>query len=101
MAEPLARYNGSIELYLSPEYASEMPAKWNFRGGLRTYFPIYQYGEYLAGSVGVSGYKNNDKSGISYEAGLYIFFGFLGVQIQHSPGYSEGPWTFTISIRYF
>jgi hypothetical protein len=101
VAEPLARYNGSLELYVSPEYASDMPAKWNFRGGIRGYLPIYRYGEYVAASVGTSYYNNKDYSGISYEAGIYIFFGMLGLQVQHSPGYKEGPWTLTLSIRYF
>jgi hypothetical protein len=101
VAEPMARYNGSIELFVSPEYSSDMPSKWNLRGGFRGYLPLYQYGEYLAASLGTSYYKYDNQSGVSYEAGMYIFFGMLGFQVRHSPGFKEGPWTFTLSIRYF
>lgn len=101
VAEPMTRYNGSVELYVSPEYASGMPAKWNLRSGVRAYLPLYQYGEYLAASFGTSYYRYKDHDGLSYEAGLYIFFGMLGIQVEHSPGFSESPWTFTINIRYF
>lgn len=101
VAEPMTRYNGSLEIFVSPEYAPALPENWLFRSGLRVYMPLYQFGEYLAASVGSSYYLAGSESGISYEAGLYIFFGILGFQVTHSPGFSDSEWTFTINLRYF
>ena len=99
--EPMTRYNGSAELYIAPEYASDMPVKWTVRAGIRAYYPLYQYGEYLAASLGTSFYDHAEHAGVSIEGGLYIFFGILGMQVEHSPAYQEAPWTFRINIRYF
>jgi len=101
VAEPMARYNGSIELFASPEYLPNFQKKWLLRAGIRAYMPLYQYGEYLATSIGTSYYTYDNQSGISYEAGLYIFFGLLGIQATYSPGFDKSKWTFTLNIRYF
>lgn len=104
IAEPLTRQNGSAELYLSPEYVNltdQFKSNWMFRAGLRAYFPLYNYGEYLSGSVGTSYYTFNGHKGVSYEAGIYIFFGILGLQVSYSPSMPQAQWMFTLRIRYF
>ena len=104
ISEPFVRQSGSIELFLSPEclnlddvYESE----WLFRGGLRAYFPLLRFGEYLSCSVGSSYYVYNDNSGISYEAGIYFLYGILGIQTTYTPSLPDTPWIFTLRIRYF
>jgi hypothetical protein len=101
VAEPLARYSGSVELYATPEYVPDLEDNWIFRSGIRTYFPVYQYGEYVATSLGVSYYNHAREDGVSYEAGIYIFFGIIGLQVSHSPGSDRSEWLFIINLRYF
>jgi hypothetical protein len=101
VADPLARYNGSAEIYISPEYIPDLQNNWRIRGGVRTYVPLHQYGEYLAGSLGISYFQDTQQDGFSYEAGMYIFFGILGLQVNYTPGSLRSEWLFTINIRYF
>jgi len=103
VVEPLTRNNGSAELFLSPEYLP-LPGsetQWLWRGGIRATFPLVEYGDYLSGSLATSYYRFGSESGVSYEAGLYMFFGILGAQVTWSPDLTIAPWTFTIRIRYF
>jgi len=104
VAEPLMRQNGSIELFFTPEWLNltdNFRSNWLFRGGVRTYFPLYRRGEYLSGSLAASYYNFNGEQGISYEAGLYLFFGILGFQTTYSPEMKSSPWMFTLRLRYF
>jgi hypothetical protein len=104
IAEPIVRQNGSIELFFTPEWVrltDNFSNNWLFRGGLRLYFPLYRYGEYLSGSLSTSYYNYNGQQGISYEGGIYIFFGILGLQATYSPDMSEAPWILTLRLRFF
>lgn len=104
VVEPLVRQNGSIELFFTPEWLNvtdKFKTNWLFRGGIRTYFPLYRRGEYLSGSVAASYYNLNGDTGISYEAGIYLFFGILGFQATYSPDMKSSPWIFTLRLRYF
>ncbi len=104
VAEPLARQNGSLEFFISPEYLDlghSAKDHWLVRGGLRAYFPIYRYGEYVSASLSPAVYSYQGRQGISYEAGIYFFFGILGFQTTYSPALDAGRWIFTIRLRYF
>jgi hypothetical protein len=104
VVEPLVRQNGSVELFFSPEWLNitdKFKTNWLFRGGVRAYFPLYRRGEYLSGSLAASYYNFNGEQGISYEAGIYLFFGILGFQATYSPDMKSAPWIFTIRLRYF
>jgi hypothetical protein len=104
VVEPMVRQNGSIELFFSPEWLNmtgKFKTNWLFRGGIRAYFPLYRRGEYLSGSLSASYYNFNGDQGISYEAGIYLFFGILGFQATYSPELKEAPWIFTLRLRYF
>jgi len=104
ISEPFVRQNGSIELFLSPEYfnlGDVYESEWLLRGGLRAYFPLLRYGEYLSCSVGSSYYVYNNNSGINYEAGIYFLYGILGIQTTYTPSLPDTPWIFTLRIRYF
>jgi hypothetical protein len=102
IASPIARYSGSVEAYVSPEYLSlkTISAKWELQTGLRTYFPIVQYGENLAASAGVSYTKLGNQTGLGYEAGIYVLAGIFGFQIEHAPNLPN-TWTYRLRIRYF
>ena len=104
VVEPLVRQNGSIELFFTPEWLNitdDFKTNWLFRGGVRAYVPLYRRGEYLSGSLAASYYNFNGDQGISYEAGIYLFFGILGFQATYSPEMKSSPWIFTLRLRYF
>ncbi len=104
VVEPMVRQNGSIELFFTPEWVNlteKFSTNWLFRGGLRLYFPLYRYGEYLSGSLATSYYNYNGQQGLSYEGGIYIFFGILGLQASYSPDMTDTPWILTLRLRYF
>lgn len=104
VVEPLVRQNGSIELFFTPEWlnvTNKFKTNWLFRGGIRAYFPLYRRGEYLSGSLAASYYNFNGDQGVSYEAGIYLFFGILGFQVTYSPEMKTSPWIFTLRLRYF
>ena len=104
IAEPIVRQNGSLEWYLTPEWLNltgRFETNWLFRSGLRGYIPLYRYGEYLSASLSASYYNFNGLQGFSYEAGLYIFFGILGLQATYSPDLTGAVWIFTLRLRYF
>ena len=104
IVEPLVRQSGSVELFFTPEYLNledSFNKKWLFRCGARTYFPLWQRGEYLSASLAASYYNFNGVNGISYEAGIYLFAGILGFQTTYSPTFTSSEWIFTIRLRYF
>ena len=104
VAEPLVRQNGSIEIFLTPEWLNlteKFKTNWLFRSGIRAYVPLYRRGEYLSGSLATSYYNYNGEQGVSYEAGIYLFFGILGFQATYSPNMKSSPWIFTLRLRYF
>jgi hypothetical protein len=104
VAEPYVRQSGSIELYATPEYVaygSHFSDGWVARAGLRSYFPLIEHGEYLSVSVGTSTFALAGQPGVAYEAGAYVLFGTVGVQVTAAP--SGGPLATiaTLRIRYF
>jgi hypothetical protein len=103
MAEPAARQSGSAEIFFSPEYLkfSRISPRWQWRGGLRIYLPAMQKGEYLSFSGAVSYFKNAEKEGLSYEAGIYTMSGLFGLQVTYSPEFNEALWIYTLSVRLF
>ena len=104
ISEPLTRQSGSIEIYFSPEYLSlenKLKHSWLFRGGARIYFPLWHKGEYLSFSLSSSYYNYNGQNGFSYEGGVYLFAGFLGIQTTYSPTFKNSEWKFTLRIRVF
>jgi hypothetical protein len=104
VVEPIVRQSGSIEVFFSPEYLAipaEFGDRFGFRAGMRSYFPLLHRGDYLSASVGSSYYRFAFHDGASYEAGIYVLFGMLGLQAQFSPGFSEATVISTFALRIF
>lgn len=104
IVEPLVRQGGSIELFLGPEYIPYGRTALDsllWRVGVRSYFPVLEYGDYLSVSIGTSYFAFADRSGAAYEAGIYALFGMIGAQFTWSP--TGGPATSiaTLRLRYF
>jgi len=91
---PVKRFSGSVELFFEPEYIpggfkySDLK-KFMFKSGARIVLPLWQMGEYLSFSLG-AGYNYQKmesgeiKNGATYEAGLYSFFGMLGIKFNYN-----------------
>ena len=104
VVEPYVRQSGSVEAYVTPEYfvyGSKFADGWVPRAGVRSYFPLIEHGEYLSVSVGTSYFALAGQSGVAYEAGAYVLFGTVGVQVTVAP--SGGPLAAiaTLRLRYF
>lgn len=107
MVNPVRRLTGSIELFVQPEVST---AGFDYAGydnfgvgtGLRYTFPIKQYGEHLAGSIGAKWNYRNSNSGsdeeyYGIEGGLYILYGIFG--LQGSYNFNERS-TYSISLNF-
>ncbi|MFI5144109.1 MAG: hypothetical protein ACHQJ4_00810 [Ignavibacteria bacterium] len=108
--QPVKRFTGSAELYFQPEYVfggfKNAPVKrFLFKSGVRSIFPLAQRGEYLAFSLGAGvSYQrtlsNNIKYNPTLEAGVYSFFGMLGLKFNYNPN-APSKYSFGIYIKYF
>jgi hypothetical protein len=91
---PVKRFSGSAEIFFQPEY---VPGgfkysglnRFMFKSGARLNLPVFHKGEYLSFSLGGGYYYSKTKSGeliegITYEAGVYSFFGMLGVKFSYN-----------------
>ena len=111
LVDATARQSGSIELYASPEYVyfpthdlgahldhTRFPlpklagggGSWTgdalfLRYGTRAYFPLWEKGEFLSGSLGASLYDFAGTWGVAYEAGIYGLGGLAGFQLAVTP----------------
>lgn len=91
--KPNKRFSGSIETYFEPSFIpggfrNNNLKKFMYNAGVRLVLPVFHKGEYLAVSAG-GGYYNQQSEekkyeGITYEAGIYSFFGMLGLKFQYN-----------------
>ena len=108
--QPVKRFTGSAELYFQPEYVfggfKNAPIKrFLFKSGVRSIFPVAQKGEYLAFSIGAGvSYQRTISNDIKYnptlEAGVYSFFGMLGLKFNYNIN-APSKYSFGIYIKYF
>ncbi len=106
VVEPFVRQSGSVELFVTPEYlwyGSSFSDGVVLRGGVRSYFPLVEHGEYLSVSVGASEFAFAGQSGAALEAGAYVLFGVVGAQVTVSPTPAAAPIATiaTLRLRYF
>ncbi|UQA56352.1 hypothetical protein [Polyangium aurulentum] len=88
VAEPMTRHGGSVELFVSPEYLGlgrDFASRWGARTGVRSYFPLVDFGEGLAMSVGGAHVYHQREHAMSFEAGLYALFGVFGIEASFTP----------------
>ena len=91
--KPVNRFSGSAETYFEPSlipggFRNNSLKKFTYNAGVRIVLPVFHKGEYLAVSLG-AGYYNQQSferkyDGITYEAGVYSFFGMLGLKFQYN-----------------
>lgn len=104
IVEPVVRHAGSFELFFSPELLfqrHDVLRNVLVRGGARFYMPLYHAGEYFSMSLGSSYYWIDDTHGASFEAGIYVLFGGLGLVTTWSPWLQRAEWITTLNLRVF
>jgi hypothetical protein len=107
---PVKRFAGSFELFFEPEYIPgdfkyAKLKKFMFKTGGRFVIPAAQKGEYLAFSFGAGYYNQKTKNnlindGLSYEAGVYSFFGMLGVKFSYNQN-APSRYNIGLYIKYY
>jgi len=107
---PVRRFGGSAEIFLDPEWATASFKnmdlnRFSIGAGARIYFPLEEYGEYLALSVGAKqNFRKNlageNQNSPSMEFGLYSFFGMLGFKSEY---FFEGisRYKLSLSLKYY
>ena len=104
VVEPLSRMSGSLELFGGAEYLpvhDSFDERWLFRGGIRTYVPVLQRGENLALSFGTSAYTLAGDFGVSWDAGVHVLYGILGLRFISNPGLDPARAVAQVTVRYF
>lgn len=102
VAEPLARYGGSIEMHVSPEWFVQHPGgNLFFRTGARVTLPLHQHGEYVALSFGSSYARFDGTHAAIYEGGIHLLFGTVGLVFSHSPSVGDLRYGLRLNLRYF
>ena len=91
--KPVNRFSGSVETFFEPSlipggFRNNSLKKFMYNAGARIVLPVFHKGEYLAVSLG-AGYYNQQSferkyDGVTYEAGVYSFFGMLGLKFQYN-----------------
>lgn len=105
VAEPMTRHGGSVELFVSPEYLGmgrEFASRWGARTGVRSYFPLLDFGEGLAMSLGGAHVYHQGEHAMGFEAGLYALFGVFGLEASFTPRLAGREAYFVaMRVRYF
>jgi len=104
VVEPLFRTSGSLEVFFSPEYLAldaPLAERFGFRTGVRAFFPVLERGEYVSVSLGAAYARFGGLEAATYQAGIYILFGFVGLEQSFAPALAEARWLTTFNLRFF
>ena len=91
--KPNKRFSGSAEIFFEPAivpggFKRNDLNKFSYKAGVRTVIPLFHKGEYLSFSLGAGYYRQSSPAekydGITYEAGVYSFFGMLGLKFNYN-----------------
>lgn len=100
---PMLREGGSVGLVAGPElYFSRPGAPLAGRVGLTTHLPIWEWGDTLSTSLGVSHVRTDRNDSAWGEVGLHTLFGTFGLVFRASPrfeGHAAG--MLELHVRYF
>ena len=107
--KPNKRFSGSAEVFFEPSiipggFKRSDLKKFTYKAGLRTVIPVFHRGEYLSFSLGAGYYRQNspDKKyeGVTYEAGVYSFFGMLGLKFNYNQN-AQSRYNIGLYIKYY
>lgn len=107
--KPVKRFSGSVETYFEPSlipggFRNSSLKKFTYNTGVRLVLPVFHKGEYLAVSLGAGYYDQRSferkYDGVTYEAGVYSFFGMLGLKFQYNQN-GASRYNFGLYIKYY
>jgi len=107
--KPNKRFSGSAEAFFEPViipggFKRNDLEKFSYKTGLRTVIPLSHRGEYLSFSLGAGYYNQSSPSkkyeGLTYEAGLYSFFGMMGLKFNYNQN-AQSRYNFGLYIKYY
>ena len=91
--KPNKRFSGSVESFFEPVlipggFKNNDLKKFMYKTGVRIVLPVFHGGEYLSFSLGAGYYFQKSDlrvyDGITYEAGIYSFFGMMGLKFNYN-----------------
>lgn len=107
--KPVKRFSGSGEVFFEPVlipggFKNNSLNRFMYKTGARFVFPVFHGGEYLSVSLG-GGYSLQQTdfkkySGITYEAGVYSFFGMIGIKFNYNQN-SVSRYNISLYIKYY
>jgi hypothetical protein len=107
---PIRRHSGSVEILAEPEWTTSDYRYSDFNrfglsSGIRGYFPLREYGEYLSASFALKYniHKNKTELENNYygiEAGFYSFFGIIGLKFNYNFS-SDSKFNVSLNLKYF
>jgi hypothetical protein len=103
-AEPLVRYSGSAELFVTAEYFHLEGAAYErlmFRAGMRAHVPIHHRGENVAWSLGAAYARMGPDHGPSFETGIHILSGVVSLSVVVTPWHRRTRGALVLGLRYF
>lgn len=107
--KPNKRFSGSVEAFFEPGFIpggfkNNDLKKFMYKTGLRIVIPIFHGGEYLSFSLGAGYYSQRSPSqlyeGITYEAGVYSFFGMMGLKFNYNQN-AQSRYNIGLYIKYY
>lgn len=108
--KPVKRFSGSAEVFYDPSLVTgnfkySSLKKFSSKLGARFIIPVAQRGEYLCFSIGAGYYMQNRTSGekfngVTYEAGIYSFFGMLGLKFNYNQK-ADSRFNIGLYIKYY
>ncbi len=107
--KPNKRFSGSAELFFEPAlipggFRKNDLKKFMYKTGARIVIPVFQRGEYLSFSLGAGYYSqktaNKIYDGVTYEAGVYSFFGMMGLKFNYNQN-ALSRYNISLYIKYY
>lgn len=107
---PTKRFAGSAEVFFEPSYITgnfkyASLKKFMYKTGGRFIIPAAQRGEYLSFSIGAGYYTQTATdgrhiNGVTYEAGVYSFYGMLGLKFNYNQN-AISRYNFGLYLKYY
>lgn len=107
--KPNKRFSGSAETFFEPSYIpggfkNNTLKKFTYKTGIRIVLPVFHRGEYLSFSLGAGYYWQKTITqiydGITYEAGIYSFFGMMGLKFNYNQN-APSRYNIGLYIKYY
>lgn len=100
VVEPMVRYGGSVELFVSPGIWFGDEVLGLMRVGARAYVGLIEHGEQLSASAGIAYQRLGEENTAWLELGLYTLYGVVGLQVAVAAPDARWPVVVSLHVRY-